>query len=81
MNYLESEEEWIYESDSVANIEEEGEARQNANIDPTTEVTYNPLQQFDEYFNNEAENVFSEGTTIKKMFCVCLNFIIVLFRI
>ncbi|XP_023324040.1 uncharacterized protein LOC111698048 [Eurytemora carolleeae] len=58
----ESEEEWIYESDSVTNIEEEeeDEARQNANIDPTSEVTYNPLQQFDEYFNNEAEDVFSE---------------------
>ena len=68
MNYLESEEEWITEPDSVANIEEEGEARQNANIDPTTEVTYNPLQQFDEYFNNEAENVFSEGTMIKRCF-------------
>ena len=70
MNYLESEEEWIYESDSVTNIEEEeeDEARQNANIDPTSEVTYNPLQQFDEYFNNEAEDVFSEGTMIKRCF-------------
>ena len=70
LNYLESEEEWIYESDSVTNIEEEeeDEARQNANIDPTSEVTYNPLQQFDEYFNNEAEDVFSEGTMIKRCF-------------
>jgi len=70
LNYLESEEEWIYESDSVTNIEEEeeDEARQNANIDATSEVTYNPLQQFDEYFNNEAEDVFSEGTMIKRCF-------------
>ena len=70
LNYLESEEEWIYESGSVTNIEEEeeDEARQNANIDPTSEVTYNPLQQFDEYFNNEAEDVFSEGTMIKRCF-------------
>ena len=77
MNYLESEEEWMDEVDSVTHIEEEveDEAGQNENADQTSEVTYNPLQQFDDYFNNETENVFSEGTIVMiKIFCFCLNF-------
>jgi len=41
LNYLESEEEWIYESGSVTNIEEEeeDEARQNANIGSNLQST------------------------------------------
>ncbi len=54
--YLESKEEWMVESDSVIQIEEEED---EADLDQITEETYNSAQCFDYEFNTKAYNLES----------------------
>ena len=56
LNYLESKEKWMDESDSVVQIEEEEE---EADLDQITEETYSSAQCFDYEFNTKAYNLES----------------------